>query len=94
MQCKLLRCGIEVEVSNPDGAGCAASLQGCCHKRVARLVYLTCREHGMLSEVLRPSGGLIAIIEEAVSFRVNTTDSVASKEPSMRQSNKLAANCI
>lgn len=71
-QCELLRCGTAVEVvAEPDGARCAACLQGCRSKRTARVVYSTCREHGMLGDVLRPSGGLITIIEEAVSFQVS-----------------------
>jgi hypothetical protein len=71
-QCELLRCGTAVEVvAEPDGARCAACLQGCRSKRTARVVYSMCREHGMLGDVLRPSGGLITIIEEAVSFQVS-----------------------
>ena len=72
-QCNVLRYRTEVIVSNPDSAGCAAALHGCRNERVARLVYSTCRAHGMLGDVLRPSGGLVAIIEEAVLFRADTS---------------------
>jgi len=74
-QCNVLRYGTEVNVSNPDSTGCAAALHGCCNERVVKLVYSTCRAHGMLGNVLRPSGGLVAIIEEAVLFRANSVSS-------------------
>ena len=60
-QAQLLACGAEVSVERSDGDGVRAALAARRGERVLRVVHRDCPAHGMVANVLRPRGGLLAI---------------------------------